>query len=90
MAESAAVVLMERFSADPTGFVRALAVAPAKEVGIVGDFLAYNADYRDLNAYRQQVMDLKRDFPSGKELDVLDKLLDRITQFEVRMGRKPN
>jgi hypothetical protein len=89
LSEEIAIVLMERFTADPTGFVRALAVAPVKEVERVGDFLAYNADYGDLNAYRKQVEDLKRDFPSGKELDVLDKLLDRITQFEIRMGRNP-
>jgi hypothetical protein len=35
------------------------------------------------------VEDLKKGFPSGKELDVLDKLLERITQFEFRMRRKP-
>lgn len=90
MAEQAAVVLMERFNADPTGFVRALAAASPKEVENVGHLLAYNADYKDMDAYRQQVMDLKKDFPSGKELDVLDKLLDRITQFEIWMGRRPS
>ncbi len=89
LTEQAAIVLMDRFSADPTGFVRSLAVAPDKEVERVGDCLAYNADYRDLNSCRKQVEGLKKGFPPGKELDVLDNLLERITQFEIRMGRKP-
>lgn len=89
LAEKIASILMKRFAADPTGFVRALAVASVREVKIVGDFLAYNADYGDLNAYRKQVEGLKKDFPSGKELDVLDKLLDQIAQFQSRKGKKP-
>lgn len=83
-AEQIAVILMARFTADPAGFVQVLSATPDKEVERVGDSLAYNADYGDLGEYRKRVEDLKKDFPSGKELDVLDKLLDRITQYKSR------
>lgn len=82
------IILMARFVADPSGFVKALSLASAKDTDLVGDLLAYNADYKDLNAYRAKMEALKKEFPSGKELVVLDRLLDRLTQFEIRMGRR--
>ena len=86
MRDSVAVLLSERFDSNPPRFVRALADASLKEAERVALLLADTGDYAALDAYRRKVEALAKDSPSGKEMDVLDRLLE--TEHLVRLGRQ--
>jgi len=84
MSEQISVVLMERFGADPVGFVRALVLATTKQAEMVGDFLAYNADYGDLAAFREKVESLKEELTAEDDVRAVDGLLERIDLYRER------
>ena len=93
--EDNAIMLMERFTEDPTGFMRVLATTPADQADRVGDQLAYNADYRILDAFRKKVEEIRTALVDGlvkgtatqAEVDAAGGILERIIEFERRRAR---
>ncbi len=90
--EQIAAILMARFTADPSVFMRALGVAPANQIDRVGDLLAYNAGYGGLAALRAKVQGLRSTLADAlktgasrqSDVDAADRLLTRIAEFEKR------
>lgn len=90
--EQIASILMARFTANPSIFIRALGVAPANQADRVGDLLAYNAGYGDPGAFCLKVEDLRSTLATGlktgasrqTDIDAADRLLKRIAESEKR------
>ncbi|HHY35068.1 MAG TPA: hypothetical protein GX510_05475 [Firmicutes bacterium] len=80
--EQMGLVLMRRFEEGPLDFLRALGGAYPKEVERVGDLLAYNASYGDLNAFRERIESLRQQLSKEEELHAVDIILDRIDKFK--------